>query len=320
MWSQLNELVPSKHFHVLVQVASERAQLRQLSTELTHQLACRAATQLFTSWRQTAAAQQHRRRVVLRGLLVHWLLWAIDHRRRNAAWRAARAVLDSNCRMRVFYTWRWFTQVSSLSNRYEHMPHSTPTHLYHVNSTSDSSHPGGASHLLAPQRLTSGTQHHIAHTTRIEVHATLLLPVIRHDMRVTSPALEVQFTALSSQRRVWSCCCMCHTIPCSSTQVRVAKAAAFRSKQAALREALALGDQVARRRKRALLAATFTAWHLQVRAGPTQLACCMVKGPVWGRSLPSCLVHSAWHHVQSATCICVRVCGCICVNRFCICV
>jgi hypothetical protein len=45
----------------------------------------------------------------------------------------------------------------------------------------------------------------------------------------------------------------------------VAKAAAFRTKQAALREALALGDQVARRRKRALLAAAFTAWHLQVR-------------------------------------------------------
>jgi hypothetical protein len=95
-----------------LQVASQRARLRQLSVELTHQLACRAATQLFTSWRQTAAAQQHRRRVVLRGLLVHWLLWSIDHRRRNAAWRAARAVLDSNCRMRVFYTWRWFTQVS----------------------------------------------------------------------------------------------------------------------------------------------------------------------------------------------------------------
>lgn len=40
---------------------------------------------------------------------------------------------------------------------------------------------------------------------------------------------------------------------------------AFQHKQRAIREALAIGEQVARRRRTALLAAAFTAWHVQVR-------------------------------------------------------
>lgn len=40
---------------------------------------------------------------------------------------------------------------------------------------------------------------------------------------------------------------------------------AFQHKQRAIREALAIGEQVARRRRAALLASTFMAWHVQVR-------------------------------------------------------
>jgi hypothetical protein len=52
--------------------------------------------------------------------------------------------------------------------------------------------------------------------------------------------------------------------PCKM-QVRVVKRVAFQQKQRAVREALAIGDQIARRRKQQLLAACFTAWHVQVR-------------------------------------------------------
>jgi hypothetical protein len=47
-------------------------------------------------------------------------------------------------------------------------------------------------------------------------------------------------------------------------QVRVLRNVAFQHKQRAIREALAIGEQVARRRRRALLASTFMAWHVQV--------------------------------------------------------
>ncbi|KAF6256503.1 hypothetical protein COO60DRAFT_99985 [Scenedesmus sp. NREL 46B-D3] len=47
-------------------------------------------------------------------------------------------------------------------------------------------------------------------------------------------------------------------------QVRVLRNVAFQHKQRAIREALAIGEQVARRRRAALLASTFMAWHVQV--------------------------------------------------------
>lgn len=39
---------------------------------------------------------------------------------------------------------------------------------------------------------------------------------------------------------------------------------AFQHKQRAIREALAIGEQVARRRRAALLASSFMAWNVQV--------------------------------------------------------
>ncbi|KAF8062705.1 aldo-keto reductase 2 [Scenedesmus sp. PABB004] len=47
-------------------------------------------------------------------------------------------------------------------------------------------------------------------------------------------------------------------------QVRVLRGAAFHAKQRAIAEALAIGEQVARRRRRELLTASFMAWHVQV--------------------------------------------------------
>ncbi len=43
------------------------------------------------------------------------------------------------------------------------------------------------------------------------------------------------------------------------------KQVAFERKQRAVREAVAIGDQLLRSRRRELLAAAFTAWHIQVR-------------------------------------------------------
>lgn len=47
-------------------------------------------------------------------------------------------------------------------------------------------------------------------------------------------------------------------------QVRLLREVAFQNKQRAIREALEVGQQVARRRKAALLASSFMAWHIQV--------------------------------------------------------
>lgn len=47
-------------------------------------------------------------------------------------------------------------------------------------------------------------------------------------------------------------------------QVRLLREVAFQNKQRAIREALAIGEQVARRKKAALLASSFMAWHVQV--------------------------------------------------------
>jgi hypothetical protein len=55
-------------------------------------------------------------------------------------------------------------------------------------------------------------------------------------------------------------------------QVRVLRNVAFQHKQRAIREALAIGEQVARRRRRALLASTFMAWHVQVSCAEALLA------------------------------------------------
>lgn len=52
-------------------------------------------------------------------------------------------------------------------------------------------------------------------------------------------------------------------------QVRLLREVAFQNKQRAIREALAVGEQVARRRKAALLAASFMAWHIQVSSRAT---------------------------------------------------
>jgi hypothetical protein len=49
-------------------------------------------------------------------------------------------------------------------------------------------------------------------------------------------------------------------------QVRLLREVAFQNKQRAIRGALAIGEQVARRRKAALLASSFMAWHVQVGA------------------------------------------------------
>lgn len=54
-------------------------------------------------------------------------------------------------------------------------------------------------------------------------------------------------------------------------QVRLLREVAFQNKQRAIREALAIGEQVARRRKAALLASSFMAWHVQV--GAAQHSC-----------------------------------------------
>lgn len=43
------------------------------------------------------------------------------------------------------------------------------------------------------------------------------------------------------------------------------RSVAFQHKQRALREALVIGEQVARRKRQELVAATFMAWHVQVR-------------------------------------------------------
>lgn len=47
-------------------------------------------------------------------------------------------------------------------------------------------------------------------------------------------------------------------------QVRLLREVAFQNKRRAIKEALAVGEQVARRRKAVLLAASFMAWHIQV--------------------------------------------------------
>lgn len=47
-------------------------------------------------------------------------------------------------------------------------------------------------------------------------------------------------------------------------QVRILKQVAFEHKQRAIRDALQIGEQIRRRRHRELLAAAFTAWHIQV--------------------------------------------------------
>lgn len=57
-------------------------------------------------------------------------------------------------------------------------------------------------------------------------------------------------------------------------QVRLLREVAFQNKQRAIREALAIGEQVARRRKAALLASSFMAWHVQVRFRLPAVTCC----------------------------------------------
>jgi len=52
--------------------------------------------------------------------------------------------------------------------------------------------------------------------------------------------------------------------PRTTPQLRVMKEVAFAHKQRAIRQALQMGEQIARRRARAALAASFTAWRVQV--------------------------------------------------------
>ena len=58
-------------------------------------------------------------------------------------------------------------------------------------------------------------------------------------------------------------------------QVRLLREVAFQNKQRAIREALAVGEQVARRKRAALLAASFMGWHIQVGETSVQY------GAVW---------------------------------------
>lgn len=46
--------------------------------------------------------------------------------------------------------------------------------------------------------------------------------------------------------------------------MRLLREVTFQNKQRAIQEALAVGEQVARRRRAALLASAFMAWHVQV--------------------------------------------------------
>jgi len=65
--------------------------------------------------------------------------------------------------------------------------------------------------------------------------------------------------------------------------VRLLREVAFQNKQRAIREALEVGEQVARRRKAALLASSFMAWHIQVGVGGVEGVCYWV--PEDGHSL-----------------------------------
>ncbi len=130
---------------------------RQQQAEIAHHFAAATAGAALAQWRALARAQQHRRRALAAAALRGWGAWAAVKGAQSRRVGEAAAILDRGRLERVFFSWRWYTQL------------------------------------------------------------------------------------------------------------RVMKEVAFAHKQRAIRQALQMGEQIARRRARAALVALFTAWRVQVR-------------------------------------------------------
>ena len=78
---------------------------------LLHDFAMQRAAAIFAGWRGLRRAASYWQQRSLAKCLRQWQIWAADKANRNRAWREARVVLADKERGRVFYTWRWYTQV-----------------------------------------------------------------------------------------------------------------------------------------------------------------------------------------------------------------
>ncbi len=101
----------------LLQVATQRRIDREAGALLTHQLAISRASAILHHWRTSTTAVRHRRRLVLQALLGHWRGWVARHTAASARVRRARDRIDARKRERLFYSWRWYTQVGRCAAR-----------------------------------------------------------------------------------------------------------------------------------------------------------------------------------------------------------
>jgi hypothetical protein len=99
------------HTLTLTQAARMLAEDRQHLAELTHHHAAAAATSTLCSWQTLTRAARHRRRTVMLRVLREWGAWAAVRAEKGARVREAAAVVNRGVLERVFFSWRWYTQV-----------------------------------------------------------------------------------------------------------------------------------------------------------------------------------------------------------------
>jgi hypothetical protein len=214
---------------VLRVVERETAQL------LTHQLAVNCAIRVLTGWQQMLRANTHWRQHTLRGCLTYWSWWAPDHRARNAGGQEkARGSVQLACGA-VAAVWQLKAVV-------------LPT--------------AGENICCVPLALLKAVCLTImSDSVVLHGHASAAVR-----SRLALAACFIAGWRAAAQElaaRKLARCFYCWRWYC---QVRLLREVAFQNKQRAIREALAIGEQVARRRKAALLASCFMAWHIQVGA------------------------------------------------------
>lgn len=84
---------------------------RQHQADLTHHFAAAAATSTLCMWQALTRARRHHRHALSRAVLRAWRGWAAARAAKGARVGAALAVVERGRVERVFFTWRWYTQV-----------------------------------------------------------------------------------------------------------------------------------------------------------------------------------------------------------------
>jgi len=84
---------------------------RQQLAELAHHRAAATATNTLCLWQAQARAQRHRRRALMAAAVRGWRVWAAGKAVRSARVREAMGVVETGRLERVFFSWRWYTQV-----------------------------------------------------------------------------------------------------------------------------------------------------------------------------------------------------------------